>query len=125
MKPRISIKLWHNLELGKWLWYTYLDEVLVERCRTNNNGEGLWTWSKSPSQWYADGSPFYEWHQVCGTCQFWLSPNRKAAWSKIRRRYNDDWYLEMLQDACQTQEENTNEIHQGTQDAWPLREELP
>ncbi len=101
MKSKISIRLWNNLELGKWLWYVYVDDKLVERCRTNENGEGLWTWSKSPNQWYADGSPFYEWHQVYGTCQFWLGTTRDAAYAKIRRRYDDDWYLEMLQDACQ------------------------
>jgi len=73
---------------------TYTDPITekeaTSRYRTNPAGDGLWGYRQSPSQWYPDGSPFMEYHQIAGTCQFWLPTERKAAYDKIRYEWGKE-----------------------------------
>lgn len=59
----------------------------TSRYRTNPAGDGLWEYRASPISWYADGSPVMEYHQILGTCQFWLPAERKRAYDKIRYQW--------------------------------------
>ena len=58
------------------------------RYRTNPAGDGLWQYVKSTTQWYGDGSPFWEFKQIEGTCQFSLPKARRGAYDKIRYRWS-------------------------------------
>ncbi len=58
------------------------------RYRTNLVGDGLWQYVKSTTQWYAVGSPFSEFKQSMGTCQFRLPAARKAAYDAIRYQWS-------------------------------------
>ena len=62
-------------------------ETGTARFRTNMRGEGLWRYRASSSCWYMDGSPFFEWVQELGTCQFRLPSKRSAAYGRIRREF--------------------------------------
>ena len=61
---------------------------IAARYRTNWIGDGLWQYVKSTTQWYGDGSPFSEFKQIMGTCQFRLPATRKAAYDAIRYQWS-------------------------------------
>lgn len=63
---------------------------VAARFRTNPAGDGLWQYVKSTTQWYGDGSPFWEFKQIEGTCQFSLPKERRPAYDKIRYRWSHD-----------------------------------
>jgi len=60
-----------------WRWAVEPDDGPQRHYRTNREGEGLWAWSHSRS----------EWQQTLGTCQFSLPSNRKNAHARIMRRF--------------------------------------
>ena len=73
-------------------WFTVTTDAQPEfdqpaqtfRYRTNPAGDGLWQYCRSNTTWYPNGSPFMEWKQIEGTCQFYLPKDRKRAYDKIR-----------------------------------------
>ena len=60
------------------------------RCRTNGDGEGLWYWARSGATNLPEMTPVMEWKQIMGTCQFYLPRNRKAAYSRLYRRWKQN-----------------------------------
>ena len=94
MTPKISIRLERYGDTG-WEWrQSYTDPITNELVsgyyRTNPAGDGLWQYIRSASQSYGDGSPYYEWRQTQGTCQFWLPNDRRKAYDKIRNEILSD-----------------------------------
>lgn len=82
----LKIRLTHYHESG---WeFALTGDSLNARFRTNPVGDGLWQYVKSTTQWYGDGSPFWEFKQIEGTCQFSLPKERRAAYDKIRYRWS-------------------------------------
>jgi len=80
---------------GGWEWHitgddTITGETLAAQYRTNRQGKGLWQYTKATDQWYGDGSPFWEYKQIRGTCQFWLNVGRKSAYDRIRYLWAND-----------------------------------
>jgi len=90
----VKIKMERYGDKGWEFSVTYTDPIteneVTGRYRTNPNGDGLWTYCQSPSQWYPDGSPFMEYKQVRGTVQFWLPADRKRAYDKIRYEWGKE-----------------------------------
>lgn len=68
----------------------FTGESTADRFRTNPVSDGLWQYVKSTTQWYGDGSPFWEFKQIEGTCQFSLPKERRAAYDKIRYRWSHE-----------------------------------
>ncbi len=83
--PKLKIRLTRYHESG---WeFSLTGDSLSARYRTNWVGDGLWQYIKSTSQTYGDGSPFWEFKQIMGTCQFRLPKERRAAYDKIRYQW--------------------------------------
>lgn len=75
----ISITYLTRYNGTEWQWeehYTnpHTDEVVFNSCHTNLRRDGLWINGR----------------QILGTCQFYLSNNYSAAYSRIRRRILKD-----------------------------------
>ncbi len=86
--PKLKIRLTRYHESG---WeFALTGDSLSARYRTNPVGDGLWQYVKSTTQWYGDGSPFWEFKQIEGTCQFSLPKERRAAYDKIRYRWSQE-----------------------------------
>lgn len=64
-----------------------VDGTISERYRTNPMGDGLWKYQESRSIFH-DGTPVMEYRQVRGTTQFWLPPERRRAYDKLRRIFS-------------------------------------
>ena len=80
----ISIQMEQYRDRG-WQWTqtrtNYMDERVTATFRTNRQGDGLWVVGTYQGQWAHN----YEDKQIRGTCQFWLSGNRRTAYGQIRR----------------------------------------
>ncbi len=85
---KLKIRLTRYHESG---WeFALTGDSWAARYRTNPAGDGLWQYVKSTTQWYGDGSPFWEFKQIEGTCQFSLPKARRAAYDQIRYRWSHD-----------------------------------
>lgn len=87
----ITIKLERYGSHG-WQWTeSYTNPITGTKVsgqyRTDGFGAGLWQWQRSGAIWHDTNgdTPVYEYKQIAGTCQFGLSAERSAAYSKIRR----------------------------------------
>lgn len=88
---KIKLERYH----GGWEWHVsgtdpITGETVSRRYRTNRVGDGLWQYVKSTTQWYGDGSAFWEWKQIRGTCQFWLNVGHKPTYDRIRYLWAND-----------------------------------
>lgn len=68
--------------------FSVTDDDGTSRFRTNPQGDGLWEYRAQPGASWMDGSPVMEYQQITGTCQFWLPPERKRAYDKIRYEWS-------------------------------------
>lgn len=83
---KLKIRLTRYKDAG---WeFALTGDSLAARFRTNPVGDGLWQYVESITQWYGDGSPFWEFKQIMGTCQFSLPNARKAAYDAIRYQWS-------------------------------------
>lgn len=81
----VHLKMWRYGDEG-WTWHmtatSRYDGTLVEwRARTNGRGDGMWSVRE------------YEDKQVLGTCQFSLPFNRGAAYSRLRRYIDKQYFI--------------------------------
>lgn len=80
-------------EYGSGWRFTVTNDDQATEYRTNENGRGLWQlvcrgtmYRDTGGQW----QPYREWQQVEGTGQFTLPSDRRRAYGRIRRAWNQE-----------------------------------